>query len=41
MAKFDAKAILKPDWGIIDGRFEQKLELHGTSLAECARSTHV
>jgi hypothetical protein len=41
MAKFDAKAISKPDWRIIGGRFEQLLELHDTSLAECARSTHV
>jgi hypothetical protein len=37
MAKFDANAISKPDWGIIGGR----LELHDTSLAERVRTTHV
>jgi hypothetical protein len=41
MAKFDAKTISKPDWGIIGGRFEQQLESYKSGLAECARSSHV
>jgi hypothetical protein len=41
MAKFDANVISKPDWGIIGGRFEQRLDPHDTSLAEPARSTNV